>query len=71
MSKEAEYRGFAASCLHVASKTPDPAHKTRLLAMAEAWLDLADRAIRMATRPAAAIADHPLVVKILRRYSGE
>ena len=71
MRKEAEYRGFAASCLHVANKSNDPADKTRQLAMAEAWFELAERAIRLATRPAAALADHPLVVKALQRSSSE
>jgi hypothetical protein len=43
MSKDAEYRSFAASCLEIANKTSDTASKARLLATAEAWLDLADR----------------------------
>jgi hypothetical protein len=46
MSKDAEYRSFAASCLEIANKTSDTASKARLLATAEAWLDLAERRIR-------------------------
>ncbi len=68
MSKEDEYRTFAATCLNIATKTSDTADKTRLLAIAEAWLNLADRASQLAARPTARIVDHPLVAKILRRY---
>ncbi len=70
MSKEIEYRAFAASCLEMASKTSDGADNTRLLAMAEAWLDLAERARRLARQPTAAdIPDHPMVAETLRRYT--
>jgi hypothetical protein len=44
MSKEDEYRGFAASYLQFANASANIADKTRLLSMAEAWLDLARRA---------------------------
>ena len=44
MSKEDEYRGFAASYLKFANASGNIAEKTRLLAMADAWLDLAGRA---------------------------
>ncbi len=70
MSKEAEYRAFAATCLGIATRTSDTADRTRLLAIAEAWLDLAERASQSAKRPAAATADHPLVLETLRRFSG-
>ncbi len=43
MSKADRYRRFAASSLELAKGTSDVADKTRLLDMAEAWLDLADR----------------------------
>jgi hypothetical protein len=48
MSKEGEYRGFAADCLQLAKTSENIADKRRLLAMAEAWLDLADRTSRTA-----------------------
>jgi hypothetical protein len=64
MSKEAEYRGFAATCLDLSSKTDDAADKTRLLMMAEAWLSLSDRLKHVASQ----IADHPLVVETLGQY---
>jgi hypothetical protein len=65
MGKEAEYRSFAALCLEVATKTTDTADNARLLANAEAWLDLADRVTELAKRSACKIADHPLVLKTL------
>ena len=68
MSKEAAYRGFAALCLEIASKSLDAGDKTRLLAMAEAWRDLADRASRLAKQAAAEIVDHPLVAEALGPY---
>jgi hypothetical protein len=68
MNKKDECRTFAALCLNIATKTTDTADKARLLAMAEAWLNLADRASRLEMHPIARIVDHPLVAKILRRY---
>ena len=65
MSKEDEYRGFAASYLKVANATGNIAEKTRLLAMAEAWLDLAGRASRSAKQHARQLAEHPLVRRVL------
>jgi hypothetical protein len=59
MSKEAEYRSLAALCLEFATRTNETANKARLLAKAEAWLDLADRVSRLAKRSAGRIADHP------------
>jgi hypothetical protein len=70
MRKEFEYRTFAAACLELASKTSATVDKARLLAMAEAWLNLADRTARPAKRRASQIADHPLVIESLDQYSG-
>ena len=42
MSKRDEYRQFATTSLELAEKTNN-ADKMRLLLMAEAWLDLAER----------------------------
>jgi hypothetical protein len=64
-SKDAQYRGFAASCLDLAKNNPTLAEKTRLLAMAEAWLNLADRVVQAAKHPVRQIADHPLVRRTL------
>jgi hypothetical protein len=46
----------------------DAGDKTRLLAMAEAWRDVADRTSRLAKQAAAQIVDHPLVAEALRPY---
>jgi hypothetical protein len=64
-SKDAQYRGFAASCLDLARNSPTLAERTRLLAMAEAWLNLADRVVQAAKHPVRQIADHPLVRRTL------
>ena len=69
MRKSNEYRAFAAHCLTFAKDSPNPADKTRLLTMAEAWFDLADRRSRVARQPTNKIPDHPLVLETLRRYS--
>jgi hypothetical protein len=57
MSKEAEYRAFAASCIQTAHTTRDTLDKARLVAMAEAWVKLAERADRLAERLVPGIAD--------------
>jgi hypothetical protein len=46
MSLEFEYRRLAAVCLDLAKRAAVLADKTRLLLIAEAWLDLADRVTR-------------------------
>jgi len=46
MSNVAEYRRSAASMLDLAHKTDSLPDKNRLLVMAEAWLNLADRAAK-------------------------
>lgn len=66
MRLEDEYRTYAADALKLASKQPDNADKRRLLAMAEAWFDLADRIARRVKNLRATI-DHPLVEQALGR----
>ena len=46
MSRVEEYRRSAASLLDLAQRTDSFANKNRLLVMAEAWLDLANRATK-------------------------
>jgi hypothetical protein len=65
MVKHDEYRRFALLCLELASTAPCLADRTHLLTMAEAWLDLADRAGRQPAWHAAAPVDHPLVRRAL------
>ena len=61
MSKKDEYRRLAAASLNSAAHSRDHAAKARLLVMAEAWLALADRTGRIATRHVHLVGDHPLV----------
>ena len=43
MSQEQEYREYAFKTIELAKKQPLGPDKTRLLGLAEAWLDLAER----------------------------
>jgi hypothetical protein len=70
MSKDEEYRGLAASCIQLAKASRRLDQKARLLAMAEAWLNLAERASRLAMNHARRVAEHPLVRKTYGRFSG-
>ena len=46
MSKECEYRAYAGACVDLANKATNDDDRKQLLAMAEAWLGLIDRAQR-------------------------
>jgi hypothetical protein len=46
MTKEREYRAYAGTCVDLANKATHDEDKKHLLAMAEAWLGLADRVQR-------------------------
>jgi hypothetical protein len=61
MSKEEDYRGFAARCLDLAKRSHETAERSRLLAMAEAWLNLADKIARLVKRPRVGAGEHPAV----------
>jgi hypothetical protein len=61
MSKEEDYRGFAARCLDLAKSSHEAAEKSHLLAMAEAWLNLADKIARLVKRPGVRVGEHPAV----------
>jgi len=50
MSKEDEYRRYAAALLDLAKRASNDHDKKRLLAISEAWLNLADKLSRMAGR---------------------
>jgi hypothetical protein len=60
MSKEDDYRRNAAESVELAHRASTTRDKSRLLGLAEKWLDLADRAQRLA-RYARGIREHPLV----------
>ena len=51
MTKQREYRAHAAACVDLANKATDEEDKKHLLAMAEAWLGLADRVQRSVPAP--------------------
>jgi hypothetical protein len=53
MSKEREYRAYAGACVDLANKATNDEDKKHLLAMAEAWLGLADRVQRPVAEPEA------------------
>jgi hypothetical protein len=67
--KQDEYRQFALHCLELANTAASLADRAHLLRMAEAWLDLADRATRRPLRQAIAPGDHPLVRRTLGAIS--
>ena len=64
MRLEDEYRKNAADSLDLASKQDDSADKGRLLAMAEAWLNLADRLATRVTKRRVTV-EHPLIERVL------
>ncbi|HTV35438.1 MAG TPA: hypothetical protein VMF12_03315 [Xanthobacteraceae bacterium] len=66
MSTEDRYRKYAAFSLDLAIMQPCSADKNRLLLMAEAWLDLADRIARYKPTERHGV-DHPLVEMVLGR----
>ena len=61
MNREDDYRTKAAESLHRALRATSIADKGRLLAMAEAWLELADRVHKVAEPRMRDMADHPLI----------
>ena len=65
MTKEREYRAYAGACVDLANKATNDEDKKHLLAMAEAWLGLADRVQRSVPEPDAASL-HPVLRAKLR-----
>lgn len=61
MTKEDDYRRNAAETVELASRAGNSADKGHLLALAEKWLDLADRAHKLTQRLTAVHRNHPLV----------
>jgi hypothetical protein len=62
MSKQQEYRQFAVEAAEIAVKANGGSDKTRLLLLAEAWLDLAERTACLPKR--SRLGEHALVQKI-------
>jgi hypothetical protein len=63
MSKEDEYRKNAAETVGLASRAATTQDKGRLLAMAEAWLDLADRTHRAASHQSRKVREIPSLIR--------
>lgn len=70
MSMEVEYRAYAAKSIELANRAADTAEKSHLLAMAEAWLSLAEKMARQVTRPKADAPEHPAVHAVLGSGTG-
>jgi hypothetical protein len=64
MTKECEYRGYAGACVDLANKSTNEDDKKHLLAMAEAWLGLADRVQRPIHEPDASSLHPALRAKL-------
>jgi hypothetical protein len=60
-----EYRRNAVVAADLANKAATTFDKSRLLSLADKWLDLAYRAHRVTKRPALQLGEHPLVEKTL------
>ncbi len=71
MTKQDDYRRNAVETVQLAQRAVTTSDKGRLLKLAEAWLDLADRA-RHVTRHLRKPRDvHPLIREKLDRYVDE
>jgi hypothetical protein len=68
MNKADDYRRNAADTMQLAQRASSSEDKGRLLKLAEAWLDLADRAHATAKRSRRPSILHPLVRKKLDQY---
>ena len=68
MRKVDEYRRNAVVTVDLASKAATTFDKSRLLSLADKWLDLAYRAHRLTKTPTHQLGEHPLVEKTLGRH---
>lgn len=64
MSKEDDYRENAAETVDLANRAGTVREKGRLLALAEKWLDLADRAHSYALGGGRKFRQHPLITEV-------
>jgi hypothetical protein len=71
VTREDDYRRFAAQTLDLAGRTSDLKDKSHLLAMTEAWLNLADKVARLVKRPKVSVGEHPAVSARLGREQRE
>jgi hypothetical protein len=61
MNREHEYRSRAAQTVDLARRASCSSDKGKLLDMAQAWLDLADRAHKVAKKRMRKMVEHPLI----------
>jgi hypothetical protein len=61
MTKETEYRTNAANSIELANRASSMSDKSRLLELAEKWLDLAARNHRLTRRFTPSAWQHPLL----------
>jgi hypothetical protein len=61
MTKESEYRANAANSIELANRACSMSDKSRLLELAEKWLDLAERAHKLTRRFTPSRLQHPLL----------
>lgn len=65
LTKEQEYRRNAAESMRLAARMTDPGDRRLLLALADRWLQLADRRARLRRKAPVRMPEHPLVRKRL------
>jgi hypothetical protein len=71
MTKEEDYRKNASDTLQLVQRVSSNEDKTRLLKLAEGWLDLADRAANALRRQHKPTVVHPLLRdKFDRHFEG-
>jgi hypothetical protein len=68
MTKQDDYRRNAADSIGLANRASSTADKARLLGLAEAWLDLAQRAHKAASTGRQPAILHPLLQRKLHQY---
>lgn len=71
MTKDDDYRKNAAETVQLAQRAVSTSDKVRLLRLAEAWLDLADRTRRVKPNLRGQKYLHPLIREKLDRYVDE
>jgi hypothetical protein len=71
MSKQDEYLDNAAQTLELATRASSSSEKSRLLSLADKWLDLADRFRQRSGDSSGALNDHPLVTRAFRGFGPE
>jgi hypothetical protein len=71
MTKENDYLENAAETMQLAQRVSSTADKSRLLQLAEAWMDLADRARAVTRRLRKPDNVHPLIQEKLDSHPDE